>query len=222
MTRIEFIKQLEQLLKDLPEHDRQDAIAYYEDYFDEAGPENEASVIQELGSPEKVAANIKREAVQGGNEQAQYTERGYSDGSEGVKQTPVPKKKSRKPLPLALVIIILIFGLPVWGGLLSGLLGAVLGVFGAALGILAAMAAVAIVGVVCGVILIVASIIELLASPAVGILGIGIGLVLIAIALLILVLFLWIIIKAIPAVFRFFVDLIQKLIYKVRGGNRNE
>ena len=32
---------------------------YYEDYFDEAGPENEQQVINDLGSPERVAAIIK-------------------------------------------------------------------------------------------------------------------------------------------------------------------
>ena len=36
MNRVEFMKQLERLLWDIPENDRLDAIAYYNDYFDEA------------------------------------------------------------------------------------------------------------------------------------------------------------------------------------------
>ncbi|MFQ9984977.1 MAG: DUF1700 domain-containing protein [Lachnospiraceae bacterium] len=59
MNRKEFMEQLERLLQDIPESDRQDAIAYYNDYFDEVGPENEASLIQQLGSPGKVAGIIK-------------------------------------------------------------------------------------------------------------------------------------------------------------------
>ena len=51
MNRAEFMRQLERLLMDIPENDRLDAIAYYNDYFDEAGVENEARVIQKLGSP---------------------------------------------------------------------------------------------------------------------------------------------------------------------------
>ena len=61
MNRVEFMRQLESLLWDIPESDRLDAIAYYNDYFDEAGEENEEQVLQELGSPEQVAANIKED-----------------------------------------------------------------------------------------------------------------------------------------------------------------
>lgn len=59
MDRAQFMKQLERLLSDISEAERQEALAYYNSYFDEAGPENEASVIRELGSPGKVAAIIK-------------------------------------------------------------------------------------------------------------------------------------------------------------------
>lgn len=80
MNRAEFMRQLERLLMDLPESDRQDAIAYYDGYFDEAGPENEASVVQELGNPGKVAGIIKADLRENGNERGEYTESGYSDG----------------------------------------------------------------------------------------------------------------------------------------------
>ena len=59
MNRVEFMAQLERLLIDLPENERQDALCYYNDYFDDAGEENEGKVIQELGSPGKVAAIIR-------------------------------------------------------------------------------------------------------------------------------------------------------------------
>ena len=35
MNRVEFMQQLERLLCDIPQSDRLDAIAYYNDYFDE-------------------------------------------------------------------------------------------------------------------------------------------------------------------------------------------
>lgn len=53
MDRAQFMKQLERLLSDISEAEKQEALAYYNSYFDEAGPENEASVIRELGSPGK-------------------------------------------------------------------------------------------------------------------------------------------------------------------------
>lgn len=58
MTRTAFLAALEQLLAPLPETERKDALSYYEDYLDTAGPENEARAIAELGSPEEVARKI--------------------------------------------------------------------------------------------------------------------------------------------------------------------
>ena len=50
MNREQFIAQLARLLQDLPPAERQEAIRYYQEYFDDAGEENEDAVIQELGS----------------------------------------------------------------------------------------------------------------------------------------------------------------------------
>lgn len=58
MTRTAFLAALEQLLAPLPEAERKDALSYYEDYLDAAGPENEVRAIAELGSPEEVARKI--------------------------------------------------------------------------------------------------------------------------------------------------------------------
>lgn len=60
MNRVEFMETLSRLLQDIPEEDRIDALKYYNDYFDDAGSENEQNVIEELESPEKVAMKIKR------------------------------------------------------------------------------------------------------------------------------------------------------------------
>ena len=59
MDRAQFMQELEKLLADISETERQDALDFYNSYFDDAGAENEASVLRELGSPEKVAAIIK-------------------------------------------------------------------------------------------------------------------------------------------------------------------
>ena len=58
MTRTAFLAALEQLLAPLPEAERKDALSYYEDYLDAAGPEKEAQAIAELGTPEEVAHKI--------------------------------------------------------------------------------------------------------------------------------------------------------------------
>lgn len=58
MTRQEYMQQLATLLAAMPEAERRDALDYYEEYFDAAGPEKEAQTIQELGSPRNVAEKI--------------------------------------------------------------------------------------------------------------------------------------------------------------------
>ena len=80
MNRKEFLAQLERLLWDIPVQEREEALEFYNSYFDDAGAENESSVIQELGSPGKVAAIIKADLGESRKEYGEYTETGYSDG----------------------------------------------------------------------------------------------------------------------------------------------
>lgn len=58
MTRTEYLSKLDNYLHRLPQEDYQEAMDYFTEYFDEAGPENEARVIQELGSPQEAAQAI--------------------------------------------------------------------------------------------------------------------------------------------------------------------
>ena len=58
MTREQFMQKLEALLAPLSREERRDALDYYDEYFDAAGPEKEAETIAELGSPEEVARKI--------------------------------------------------------------------------------------------------------------------------------------------------------------------
>lgn len=67
MNRAEFMRQLESLLQNISRTEREEALQYYNDYFDDAGAENEREVIEALGNPARVAENIKRDlTVNGG------------------------------------------------------------------------------------------------------------------------------------------------------------
>ena len=52
------MQSLEKLLAALPAEERRDALDYYDEYFDAAGPDREAETLAELGSPEEVAQKI--------------------------------------------------------------------------------------------------------------------------------------------------------------------
>lgn len=58
MTRAEYLSELESHLIALPKEERDMAVSFYEEYFDEAGPENVQSVIDELGKPFNLARSI--------------------------------------------------------------------------------------------------------------------------------------------------------------------
>lgn len=63
MNKQEFLKELELLLADIPEEEKNEALDFYNSYFEDAGPENESNVLEELGSAKQVAASIKRELI---------------------------------------------------------------------------------------------------------------------------------------------------------------
>lgn len=60
MNRKQFMEQLERLLSDISEAERQEALEYYEGYFDDAGPENEGEVIRELGNPGRLLRSLRQ------------------------------------------------------------------------------------------------------------------------------------------------------------------
>ena len=58
MNKQTYLAKLAQLLAPLPEQERQDALNYYEEYFDAAGPEAEDATADELGDPADAARKI--------------------------------------------------------------------------------------------------------------------------------------------------------------------
>ena len=82
MNRADFMKRLAELLGDMSPGEREEAIQYYNDYFDDAGAENEQSVIASLGTPEQLAGAIKA-GLSGSQTAGEFTEKGFS----GYEQT---------------------------------------------------------------------------------------------------------------------------------------
>jgi hypothetical protein len=65
MNRHEFINRLDSCLICIERGEREAALRYYEEYFDDAGPDKEAEVISSLGSPEALAREIIAQAGDG-------------------------------------------------------------------------------------------------------------------------------------------------------------
>ena len=82
------MERLQKLLEDIPQAEREDALQYYNDYLDDAGPENENEALAALGSPERIADSI-RIGLQDGEAFGEFTEEGFRM-DEGEKREPVP------------------------------------------------------------------------------------------------------------------------------------
>ena len=118
MTRNEFLAELRKHLQSLAEAEQEEAIRYYEEYFDDAGPENEARVIEELGSPAELARDIIANSTFSiAKTSAQQTE-GEAKGRQFKRIGPEVKQKSTggKALFWALLILSSVIWLPLLFG----------------------------------------------------------------------------------------------------------
>lgn len=97
MTKLEFMKELESLLLDIPLEEREEALKYYNGYFEDAGEDQEERIIAELGSPKQVADIIKADLVSSAAEYAQkgmFTENGYQESEKRKDQFVVADPKT--------------------------------------------------------------------------------------------------------------------------------
>lgn len=58
MSKDEFFADLRRRLRRLPPSEMEAALEYYREYLEDAGPENEAAILKEWGSPSRVASQI--------------------------------------------------------------------------------------------------------------------------------------------------------------------
>lgn len=197
MSKQQFMAELKQLLGDIPAAERDEALGFYEEYFNDAGEENEQQLIMQLESPEKVAKSIKAGLEYADDDEREFTETGFSgfyakDKNEIVNKIPDDSSRGfgRKGGDLKsnqlLLIIALIFLLPVILPVLGTLFGIVAGIFGTIFGIMCAFFFGGVGLIAGGIACIVVSIPILAASAGASILVAGVGFMLIALGLTVL------------------------------------
>jgi uncharacterized membrane protein len=155
-----FLAELRQKLSVLSESEAITALAYYDEYLSEAGPENEAAAIAELGSPAHVAAGILGDQIYA---ETTGEEKSTKKGLGALWLVVIGLLASPIALPLAIVLIAVIFSL------LISAFSMILSLFVAA-----------IVLMVAGIVYIGAGFGTLFTSFATGLVTVGYGLVAIA------------------------------------------
>lgn len=222
MNRAEFMERLRELLGDISESEREEALNYYEDYFDDAGEENEQSVIESLGSPEKVARTIKDGLNDGTGETGEFSETGFHGYGEEEKSEVGQRGKIKfsdriRGLGtggLILVLILAVFALPILAPILIAIVSVVFGMIMTVIGLLFAALIAGVTLVMAGLGVFAAAVVSLLASPAVSVVLIGIAFLLVGIGILLAILGGWIVWKVVPSVIRWIVNLFSRLFKK--------
>ncbi len=216
MSRDQFMKELAQQLQSLPAEDRQDALQYYNDYFDEAGPEREAEILRALGSPRQAAAAIRSARENGAFSEGEFTEQGYQDKrfSQPAQELARSANTSRSLLKPILFLIVLCAAVPYFfgiGGSLLGILCVLLAFAAFFLFILGIFTAAALIA---GILLIPAGILQLLAAPLNAGLTAGSGAACLGIGLLLLLLSLAFCGQLLPSVFRSAIDTLNRFVHR--------
>ena len=223
MDRAQFMQELEKLLADISETERQDALDFYNSYFDDAGAENEASVLRELGSPEKVAAIIKADlkGSAGGYEYGEYTEHGYEDARTKEKygeESGTGKRFFRKgnQAVLILAVILLVFISPFVKGAVGGILTFAVGILLLPFWLIVGLGIGAMALLVGGIAAVVAGAGLLAVMTGTGIMTIGIGCLMIALAILMVLGLISVAVRIVPKWFRKITDFFNRLLYRKR------
>ena len=94
MDKRKFLEELQMQLSDLTFEERREALEYYEEYFADAGEENEEEVICSLGAPEQVAEQIKAGLHK--EEKGMFTENGYREKIESDNPPEVYGRKTEE------------------------------------------------------------------------------------------------------------------------------
>ena len=225
MNRVEFMAELERLLADLPEDERQAAVQYYADYFADAGAENEAEVIRELGSPEKTAESIKADYYGRTFDESRFEHKDYMEKygqqasgqqTSGQQQAgpagaSVEGKKPWTSRGLKILLIVLI-AIVVWPVSL-GLICAVLGILAAVVCLFAGLVIAAVCVMIAGGVTAVTGLLMSVAYPPAALMTAGIGLLLFVLGLIATVGTVKLCMIVYPAMLRGFVELCRRPIH---------
>ncbi len=192
-TKKAYLDALRYELSALPSDEREDALLYYENYFDDAGLEHEAETITSLGDVKLLAQQILKD-------QACVPNQSWQTDFNNTKNTKSYAKNSHKSKSVNkwLVIALVVATFPIWIHLVGALFGVIVALL--SLGFAGFVVALALIAVAVTGTILAASLFAV--SPFTALFGFGAGLFAIAFAILAVVLGVWFFKTAVPAIFK--------------------
>lgn len=179
MNKYDFLSRLRNALSSLPQEERDAAMNYYEEFFSDAGEDNEQAVIASLGTPEELAKSIIDEnnrdnpaSSNSGSTSSSEPVGSFNNQTSGFNPPPTPAQTASRWTggQIALFVVLAVLASPIWLGLLCAVFGVIVGLFAAVVGIVAAFGA-------CAVAFFVSGILALFHEPPIGIMLLGFSLI---------------------------------------------
>lgn len=239
MNRVQFMTELAALLQDISAEERVEAMKYYNDYFDEAGEENEEDIIKELGSPDKVAAEVKAGLGEASASAGEFRETGYTDTRFEHRDAPLDPGKENSSnhtgqnagwektqrqrsvydeshrnkntgLKIVLIILVLVVGSPVILPVALAIICTVVAIVLTIVGLFVGLVIASVMVTLLGVVLVGAGIATLISELSAGLVLIGGGLITFVIGLVMTVAMVRACVIVLPGFFRGMINLIRK------------
>lgn len=173
MNRQEFMNILSDRIDCLPFEEKKSAINYYDEFFEDAGVENEQSVISSLGSPEFLAENILKSSgcfIESNNtttykenfknnqntntQNAENTQKTAFKNKQSTTNTafaPLPKPKKNNGAFNLLLLFVIVITSPLWFALGITLLSILFALAVTAFALALAFFAVPIITLICAI-----------------------------------------------------------------------
>lgn len=208
MNRSEYMAALRHALSALPEEEQANALRYYEEYFDDAGPAGEQQAISGLGAPEKVAAQILAE---------------YREVSAAPQQAADGAPRRTRSISPGLLIVLVLLAIPVaipLGGILIGAIATVFGLLVAAAAVVFCLTVVVPLALIISGVALCGFSFALWGAPASALVTCGCGLALLALGVLLCALMVRLCMLVVPPLFRGLAVLIRWPFDKLCGRAR--
>lgn len=233
MKRTEFIEQLRDLLREVDQDEKEEALQYYEDYLEEAGILENTEVPETFGTPQRVAQTV-RNGLNGRFEQeVEFTERGFQEFEEqknlvdsfgGIvkSENQTYQEQERRyqqerdnKMGIAKILLILVVGMvgvPIVAPILATIAVFLLsGIIGIGALIIVGASLLLTGGILSGL-----GLVKLIAAPFAGLVLIGTGFICLAFGLLGMIVGIQVTRKLLPKIIRMVSDLYKKTFQRKR------
>ncbi len=197
MTKKDYLRALKNEIQALPHNEQKEALEYYENYFLDAGAENEQNVIKELGDVKSLAKEILSN---------------FACVPQAAKKAESSKTKKLSSANKWVIAIIVILTVPIWINIVAALFG-----------IIVSLLAIGFSGIIAAIAIFVAAIAGIgvaswafVTNPLVALFVLGACLILIAFGIFAWIIGIWFFSKFVPWVWNGAKDIFNKTRNKIK------